>query len=309
MSEWALQYILAINSFLLGALMVVSIQAIRRHRKQTKMPRNKKESTTTVGLSPEVRQRLLRDAEINFRAVLDKSVQGLAHDLDTTTDVLRREVEKLGNTVTSEEANHYHRTLSELHQQAKDTLGGVQSMVAAHQTELATKLADRQAATESELTKKLAELEAELDTRQAELQTELNERQAELEAELEKEYSELRTGFTTRQVTFEAELQKHQIELQSQLSERQNQLTAIQTKLDSELEQRRAELEAKLEQELVAKREFMSKQLETKLSDAVASFLFEALQHHVDLGAQTPYLTALLNEHKDELIKKVSDNA
>lgn len=308
MSEWALQLILAINSFALGALTVLATQAIRRHLGHNKASHPKKEPVATIGLSPEVKQRLLRDAEINFRAVLDKSVSSLSDELDSTTEALRQQITKLGNTVTSEEANQYHRTLTELQQQAKDTLGGVQSVIARHQTELTTKLADRQAATEAELQKKLAGIEAELETRQAQLQTELNERQAELEAELEKEYSELRTGFTKRQATFEAELQKHQAELQSQLTERQSQLTAIQTKLDTELEARRASMEQALEQEMAAKREFLVTQLEAKLSDAVSTFLFEALQHHVDLGAQGPYLTALLNEHKAELVGSIQDD-
>jgi hypothetical protein len=45
--------------------------------------------------------------------------------------------------------------------------------------------------------------------------------------------------------------------------------------------------------------------MDTKLADAVTSFLMETLQHNVDLGAQSAYLTAMLDEHKDELVKGV----
>ena len=228
MSEWALQLILSVNSFLLGVVSVLIFQHIRHRNEQHKQTKSKKQ-LPTVGLSPEVRERLLRDAEINFRAVLDKSVAGLETDLDSTAHLLRQQVAKLGTTISSEEANRYHRTLDELHAQAKGALSGVQSMIATHQAELTTKLTERQIETEAELSKKLAELEAELDTRQAQLQTELNERQAELEAELEKDFSELRTNFTKRQTTFEAELVKHQTQLQNQLTERESGLVAIQT--------------------------------------------------------------------------------
>jgi hypothetical protein len=56
------------------------------------------------------------------------------------------------------------------------------------------------------------------------------------------------------------------------------------------------------------KRAFLAAQLEEKLSDAVSSFLLEALQHSVDLGAQAQYLTTVLEEHKAELIEGVKRN-
>lgn len=67
------------------------------------------------------------------------------------------------------------------------------------------------------------------------------------------------------------------------------------------------EFKVKLEQEMSAEKQRLISQIDTKLGDAVASFLTEALQHNIDLGAQSAYLTALLEEHKAELKGEVTD--
>jgi F0F1-type ATP synthase membrane subunit b/b' len=41
-------------------------------------------------------------------------------------------------------------------------------------------------------------------------------------------------------------------------------------------------------------------QIDTKLADSVVAFLVDTLQHDVDLGAQTSYLTKMLEEHKND---------
>jgi len=72
---------------------------------------------------------------------------------------------------------------------------------------------------------------------------------------------------------------------------------------------KQAELEAKLKEEIAAEKKQLVQQLDTKLSDAVASFLLETMQHEVDLGSQSAYLTKMLDEHKAELIKELMDEA
>ena len=59
-------------------------------------------------------------------------------------------------------------------------------------------------------------------------------------------------------------------------------------------------------QELAAEKEQLAKLMDTKLADAVASFLMETLPHNVDLGAQSAYLTSMLEEHKAELVREVA---
>lgn len=69
------------------------------------------------------------------------------------------------------------------------------------------------------------------------------------------------------------------------------------------------EIRAKVAQELEAEKQRLIKQIDTKLADAVGSFLLETLQHNVDLGSQTAYLTAMLEEHKADFIQEVADEA
>mgnify|MGYP003296595883 CR=1 FL=1 len=66
---------------------------------------------------------------------------------------------------------------------------------------------------------------------------------------------------------------------------------------------------AKMKEDVAAEKARLIAQIDTKLADATVSFLLETLQHNVDLGAQTAYLTGVLEEHKDEFKKEVSDEA
>lgn len=68
-----------------------------------------------------------------------------------------------------------------------------------------------------------------------------------------------------------------------------------------------AEIEAKMLQEIEAEKKFLIQQIDTKLADAVGSFLIETLQHNVDLGSQNDYLIQMLEEHKADFKKEVTD--
>lgn len=67
------------------------------------------------------------------------------------------------------------------------------------------------------------------------------------------------------------------------------------------------ELIAKMNEAVEAEKQLMLQQIDTKLADAAASFLIETLQHDVDLGAQVPYMTKMIEEHKDDFKKEVTD--
>lgn len=77
--------------------------------------------------------------------------------------------------------------------------------------------------------------------------------------------------------------------------------------IDKELAEQKAELKAQFAEDMAAEKQRLLQQLDTKLADAVASFLLETMQHNVDLGAQSAYLTAMLEEHKEEIIREVGD--
>ena len=78
-----------------------------------------------------------------------------------------------------------------------------------------------------------------------------------------------------------------------------------QTELSTRIDELRAELEKKVKADLETEKEHMVAQIDTKLTDAVTSFLNETLQHNVDLGAQTDYIIGMLEEHKDTIAQEV----
>lgn len=110
------------------------------------------------------------------------------------------------------------------------------------------------------------------------------------------------------------ELERYRNELAQLRKKAEEDMNNVKTVINDH----QAELKAGIEQEIQAERQKMIEQLEaekqhlteqinTKLADAVASFLLEALGHNVDLGSQSAYLTSLLEEHKADFIKEVSD--
>jgi DNA anti-recombination protein RmuC len=100
-----------------------------------------------------------------------------------------------------------------------------------------------------------------------------------------------------------SELEHYRNDLAKLHEQAQKDLGGIKTELDGH----QAELRAQAAQELEAEKQQLIKQIDTKLGDAVGSFLLEALQHNVDLGSQTTYLLALLEEHKADFTQEVVD--
>ena len=94
------------------------------------------------------------------------------------------------------------------------------------------------------------------------------------------------------------EMSKHQAELKAALKDEQ---TEVRAKLAEEI----AAEKQRVVQEILAEKQQIIKQIDTKLADAVASFLLETLGHNVDLGAQMAYLTSMLEEHKADFIAQV----
>jgi hypothetical protein len=93
----------------------------------------------------------------------------------------------------------------------------------------------------------------------------------------------------------------------ARLVELQKQTEADMAGAQEQIASHQAELKAKLAQEIESEKQRLVQQIDTKLADAVASFLTEAMQHEVDLGAQSGYLVKLLEEHKAEISEGVHD--
>lgn len=101
------------------------------------------------------------------------------------------------------------------------------------------------------------------------------------------------------------ELERYRADLTKLHTQAEKELGGIKQAVDSH----QTELKAKLAEDMEAEKKRLIQQIDTKLADAVGSFLLETLQHNIDLGSQTPYLTELLEEHKADFVKEVSDDA
>lgn len=138
------------------------------------------------------------------------------------------------------------------------------------------------------------------------LQRDLDTTTAQLNKQLEKLGTKIIEDETERYHTT-LELLRKQAE--TTINGAQSEVSQHQSDLQEKLAEHQAKIEAELTAKMTAEHERLMQQIDTKLADAVSSFLVETLQHNVDLGAQSSYLTAMLEEHKDELTKGVKDEA
>lgn len=151
-----------------------------------------------------------------------------------------------------------------------------------------------------------AKLQAVLDRSAVQLERSLTETTGRLDRQLERLGSKIISDEMARYNKALDDLQAH-----TQLSIRgaQNEITQHQDDLKAKLAERQAELEAQLVTDMAAEKERLVAELDTKLADAVTSFLLETMKHEVDLGAQNAYLIKMLDEHKDEITKGVKSEA
>jgi len=145
-----------------------------------------------------------------------------------------------------------------------------------------------------------------IDSSVTDLQHELSSTALELNKHLEK----LGTAIVTDEMErFKILLEELKKKTEDVVIGGQTALAEHQKTIDAHLEERQKELETKMSEEIAAEKQQLLTQIDTKLSDAVASFLMETLQHNIDLGAQSEYLTAMLEEHKGDFSKRVTDEA
>lgn len=140
----------------------------------------------------------------------------------------------------------------------------------------------------------------------AELERDLKSTVSQLNGRLEKLGTEIVSDEMKR---YRMDLDQLRKQTEANISGAQTEITEHQVDLKSKIDQRRVKLEAKLVEEIAAEKQLLIQQIDTKLADAVASFLTETLQHNVDLGSQNAYLIAMLEEHKDELRKGIADES
>lgn len=209
-----LQIFLVVTVFLAGILATIAAYHALAHFRPRVEEKKPHPVDQAVHLPADVRRKLLEVAQSNFQKVLDHSASELEQDLKSTAEKLTSRLDRLGIELVSSEMERYKTSLETLRQQTEATVANGNADIAAHQSDIQTKLTARQAA-----------------------------------------------------------------------------------------------LEAKLAEEIASEKQHLLEQIDTKLADAVASFLIETLQHNVDLGAQSAYLTSMLEEHKAEFAKGMNDEA
>jgi hypothetical protein len=99
------------------------------------------------------------------------------------------------------------------------------------------------------------------------------------------------------------ELERYRVELSQLRQQAQADLGTIKTEITGH----KAELEKQAADELAAEKQRLIKQIDTKLGDAVSSFLLDALGHDIDMGAQEQAVLAALEAHKADLKAEVGD--
>lgn len=157
---------------------------------------------------------------------------------------------------------------------------------------------------QSVLDRSADELQHDLKTTAAQINTQLGRLGSDIVRDEMKRYHEgldqLRAQTEAIIGSAQAEIASHQADLVAKLNDRQ-------AEQELSLSARRIELEVKMTDEIASEKQQLASLVDAKLGDAVASFLVETLQHNVDLGAQSTYLTAMLEEHKSELVKGIKD--
>ena len=211
-----LQWVVIVSVFLIGVIGTIAVDHMIEHQRIKKIQPKKPvaQSLASISIPAAMREELLEKAQKNFQKVLDNSAIILQRDLGTISEKLNRQLEKLGSDIVNTESERYRKTIESLRKQAETTINEAVNETSSHQTEINTRLTEKQ-----------------------------------------------------------------------------------------------AELEASLVAKIKTEEELIIKQIDTKLSDAVISFLTETMQHNVDLGAQSDYLIAMLEEHKDEIRKGIADEA
>jgi hypothetical protein len=101
------------------------------------------------------------------------------------------------------------------------------------------------------------------------------------------------------------EMQHYQEELETMRAKAEAAIGGAQADIAAHQE----DLKAKMTAEVEAEKQRLIGLMDTKLADAVGTFLIETLQHEVDLGAQGKYLTAMLEEHKSDFTKELTGEA
>lgn len=282
-----LTIVLFVNMFLLGGAVTAAFMHWRRHLK----PGNSIQQANN--LPDLVQEKILVQAQDAYEKVLRQSAAEFSKDLNTTTTRLNQQLDALTSDLVRKEVARYKETLMQLQDDATKKYGETGGEIAIHTAELENKLNERLKKMDEVLTAHQQMLEQKFTARSGQLAQEFQQIQAEQ---------------SKKQAEFETELAQKESLLMSQLNQRETSLSSRQAELEQSLVSRQqlfvakqTELEQQLEAEMAKQRTAYQAAIDTKLSEAIVSFLSDTLGQHVDLGAQAPYLIQQLEAHKEEL--------
>lgn len=143
-----------------------------------------------------------------------------------------------------------------------------------------------------------------LDNSAAQLQLDLGRTSAALNKQLDTLGNKIVTDEMER---YRASLNELQKDTDAAVAATHDALNQHQDDLKTTMAEHQKTLIEKMTAEVEADKQRLLAQIDTKLADAAASFLIETMQHDVDLGAQTAYLTKMLEEHKDDFKKELTE--
>jgi F0F1-type ATP synthase membrane subunit b/b' len=152
------------------------------------------------------------------------------------------------------------------------------------------------------LQKAEANFEKILENAAGQLQLDLSKTAAQLNKKLDTVGSQIVDDEMKR---YRASLDELQRQTEVSITGTQDTLAQHQEDLKAAMAEHQKELLAKMNEEIIAEKQRLLEQIDSKLADAAASFLIETMQHDVDLGAQTAYLTRMIEAHKDDFKKEV----
>lgn len=156
-----LQIFLIVNAFILGVVITLAIQYLMEHRRGKKKPTAAPVAPTPI--TPEVRERISKQAEANFQGIVNRSGLQLQSELGTTSTQLNKLLEKFGGEVLDDEMKLFRANVADLRSATQGSLSGAQDQITAQQIEILKSLSTRQAELDARMRQKQLDLETQLE--------------------------------------------------------------------------------------------------------------------------------------------------
>ena len=253
---------LIINIFVLGVLIVITLLFFRAQKKADS-------KTTHQPLLPNATwQKIVSDAEKEYKKTISQANLELQRELHTTTSNLHKKATSLSLKIITEEFSRYKNDVAKIHK---------------------------------ENTKLLRDSANDVASQGIELRTNLINRQAKVEEKLQAQQNKLETYLTDRGTQLEGSFKKREDDFLQKIDSLEEKLVANQRQYI----EKQAILNTNLEKDAEARRNQRLGQIDTALDNAITTFMSENLGTEVDLGAQLPHLVKTLQENKEEIKKEL----